>query len=419
VSPAAAPRACDLVALVFCDLGSIVRGRSIPSFELDREPRASVGWVPSAHARPPFGPSVSPNPFGAIGDLRLLPDTETRVAVPADEDWSAMEFVLCDMVEIDGEPWECCPRTFLRGTLRALEEELGARLLASFEHEFQLLLDVPPGPPLSLEAQRCVDPFPTRVMDALMAAGAGPERFVVERSAHQFEVPVAAAEGISSADRSVTLREVVREIARRQGGRATFVPLLDPADQGNGLHIHLSLLDANGAPLLYDPSRPACLSELGGQFAAGILAHAGALSAFTAPSPVSCARLQPNHRSVGAVCLGQRNREALLRIPPLLTLAGGDPATQLRLEYRGADATANPYLALGALVRAGLWGVRERLPPPPTLDRDPAQLSAAEAEEYGVGALPATLDESLRALAEEATVRSWMTPLLYDLYVSI
>jgi glutamine synthetase len=419
-SAATDTRGCDLVALVCCDLGSIVRGRSILSSDLALEAQASVGWVPSAQALTPLGPSVDPNPFGSTGDLRLAPDRRTQVAVAADEGCSALEFVLCDIVETDGEPWDCCPRTFLREALHELERELGARLLASFEHEFQLLLDTPPGPPMSLEAQRTVDPFPARVMAALLEAGAAPERFLAECSAHQFEIPVAAAEGVASADRSVTLREVVREIARRQGTRATFVPLLDPAEQGNGVHIHLTLRDAGGRFLFYDPDRPACLSELGGRFVAGILTHARALAALTAPSPVSCARLQPNRWSAGAVCVGQRNREALLRIPPLLTLAGSaDPATQLHLEYRGADSAANPYLALGALVRAGLWGVREQLSPLPILDRDPAQLGPEDAARYGVGGLPATLEESLRALVDDPVVRGWMTPRLHDVYASI
>ena len=94
-----------------------------------------------------------------------------------------------------------------------------------------------------------------------------------------------AAEGLASADRSVVLKEVVREVARRNGLRASFTPLLDPDGPGNGVHIHLNLLDADGAPLLYDAARPACLSELGGRFAAGILRHAGALSALYRAEP--------------------------------------------------------------------------------------------------------------------------------------
>ena len=408
-----------LVALVCCDLGSIVRGRSVFSDKLGEHLRAGVSWVPANHALTPLGPVAEPNPFGSTGDLRLLPDANTRVLVGAASGASALELVLCDIVETDGKPWECCPRSFLRKTLRELEQELGARLLASFEHEFQLLIDAPPALPFTLEEQRRVEPFPARVMDALVDAGVEPERFFAEYAEHQFEIPVAPAEGVASADRSVVLKELVREIARREGIRASFVPLLDPAQAGNGVHIHLSLLDEDGASLFYDAAQPACLSELGMRFAAGILRHARALSALTAASPVSGARLAPHRWSAGAMCLAQHNREALLRIPPLVALGGGDPASQLHLEYRGADATANPYLALAAILRAGLEGVRAELPAPPILDRDPAQLDTQEAERFGVGALPSTLEEALRALAEDDTARAWMTPLLYDAYVSV
>jgi glutamine synthetase len=430
----------ELVALVCCDLGAIVRGRSVLATELDEHLRAGIGWVPANHALTPLGPVAEPNPFGSTGDLRLLPDAATRVLVAGEGEHSALELMLCDIVETDGQPWRCCPRSFLRATVEELERDLGARVLASFEHEFQLLTnatvapqesppappntpprsrDIPPALPFSLDAQRRVDPFAARVMGALVAAGVEPERFFTEYAAHQFEIPVAPAEGIASADRAVLLREIVREIARRGDMRASFVPLLDPAQAGNGVHIHLSLLDDGGRPLLYDARRGACLSELGERFAAGILRHARALSALTAASPVSGARLRPHRWSAGAVCLAQRNREALLRIPPVVELADADAGAQLHLEYRGADASANPYLALGAVLQAGLAGVREQLPAPPLLEGDPALLDPEQARRFGVGALPATLAEALTALADDATVRGWLAPQLYDAYTSV
>ncbi len=425
----------ELVALVCCDLGGLVRGRALFASELEESWRAGVSWVPANHSLTPYGPLAERTPFGSTGDLRLLPDPDTHVRVEADghggggvgaDCGSALEFVLCDIVETNGTPWECCPRRFLRTALEELERECGARARVSFEHEFQLLSDtppaahdVPPPAPFSLEALRRAEPFAADAMAALDEAGAQPERFFPEFAAHQFEIPVAAAEGLAAADRAVVLKEVVREVARRHGRRATFAPLTDPAGPGNGVHVHISLSDADGEPLLYDAERPACLSQLGGSFAAGVLRHAGALSALTAPSPASAARLTPHRWSAGAVCLAERNREALLRIPPVVALADVDPAAQLRLEYRGADATANPYIALGALVRAGVAGVRERLPEPPLLDRDPAQLDTPEAERYGVGALPASLKDALGALAEDETARAWLGPTMYDAYTGI
>ncbi|HEX7610810.1 MAG TPA: glutamine synthetase family protein [Solirubrobacteraceae bacterium] len=409
----------ELVALVCCDLGAIVRGRSVFADDLGEHLERGVGWVPANHALTPLGGLAEPNPFGSTGDLRLLPDAATRVRVPATADGQVLDLLLCDIVETDGSPWECCPRGVLRGAVAELREQLGVSVRASFEHEFQLVLE-PPGPlPFSLDALRRCEPFATRVMDALAEAGAEPERFFAEYAANQFEIPVAPAEGIASADRAVIFREVVRESARREGLRASFTPLLDPEDAGNGVHIHLSLLDAEGRPALYDPSRPGCLSELGERFAAGVLAHARALSALTAPSPVSSPRLAPHRWSAGAVCLGERNREALVRIPPLATIGGADAATQMRLEYRGADASANPHIALAAILRAGLAGVRGELPAPPILDRDPARLDPAEHERFGVGGLPATLGEALAALEQDETARLWLPPLLLEAFTSV
>ena len=407
----------ELVALVCCDLGGIVRGRSVAADDLAAHIAAGVGWVPADHSLTPLGPLAEPNPFGSTGDLRLLPDTSTRARVEQPED--PFELVLCDMVETDGGAWECCPRRFLREALAELERELGGRLRAGFEHEFVLHEPQQAGLPYSLEAQRRISPFPARVIASLQEAGVEPVQFLPEFSPNQFEIPIAAAEGLTAADRSVILKEIVREVARSEGRRASFLPLLGPDDAGNGAHIHLSLLDEHGSSLLYDASAPAGLSDLGGAFAAGILRHARALCALTAASPVSYQRLAPHHWGAGAVAVGPQNREALLRIPPLVTLAGGEPAAQLRLEYRAADATANPYLALGAILLAGLAGIREQLPHAPLLEVDPTTLEGEQAERFGVGALPSSLEQALDELEADELARGWFPPLLHDAYLSL
>jgi glutamine synthetase len=414
-----------LVALVCCDLGAVVRGRSLPAGELAVQAAAGVGWVPANHALTPAGTLAEPNPFGSTGDLRLIPDLDTHVRVvsPATPGSSEgpidpLEFVLCDIVDLDGHGWECCPRGFLRDALADLHAQTGLRVRASFEHEFQLLEPRPPAAAFSLEAQRRAEPFPAQVFAALGEADVAPERFMPEFAAHQFEIPVSPAEGVTAADRAVVLREVVREVARRNGVRATFAPLLDPGHAGNGVHVHISLLDDEGRPALYDETRPGALSERGGSFAAGVLAHADALSAICAPSPVSAARLAPHRWSAGAACLGLHNRETLLRIPPTVA-ALGEPGAQQRLEFRGADAAANPYLALGAIVRAGLEGLRAELDAPPLLEGDPAELDERGAARYRVGGLPGSLEQALVALAGDDVARAWMTPLTYDAYVAV
>jgi len=117
--------------------------------------------------------------------------------------------------------------------------------------------------------------------------------------------------------------------------------------------------------------------------------------------------------------LADANREALLRIPTPTTIGGRDAAAQLRLEYRAADATASPHLALGAIVRAGLAGIRDGLPAPPVLAGDADALGAEDLAAYAPTSLPATLGEALDALADDAVAAAWMSPLLLEAYLGV
>ncbi|MEV4188714.1 glutamine synthetase, partial [Streptosporangium canum] len=200
-------------------------------------------------------------------------------------------------------------------------------------------------------------------------------------------------------------------LARRRGLRACFAPLLDPAGTGNGVHIHLSFRDADGNPALHDPSRPGGLSELGTRFSAGILRHAPALTAVTAASPVSFLRLTPHRWSAGGAFLAERNREAMLRICPG---TGPDAGEQLNLEYRAADATANPWLALGVLLRAGLEGIRRGYPEPAVWPE-----SVTEAELAAVPPLPKSQEEALDELEKDDVVGGFFAPDLLTTYLAV
>jgi glutamine synthetase len=409
----------QLTAFVCCDLAGVVRGRLVPTATRERRLAGGVGWVPANLSLTPLGSIADPNPHGSIGDLRLRPDLPTHVCVELGADVSALDLFLCDIVGTDGSAWECCPRTFLTAALTDLEREADVRLLAAFEHEFQFVDDSPPALAFSLDAQRRVEPFGPMVMAALAQAGVEPESFLPEYGIHQFEVSCAPAEGIAAADRSVIIKEVIREVARLTQRRATFAPLRAGHTVGNGAHIHFSFVDRLGRPAMYDESRPGRLSELAGQFAAGVLRHAPALAALVAPSAASFLRLAPHYWSAGTACLGERNRETLLRISPVVEIPGHEPASQHNLEFRAADGTANPYLALGTIVRAGLDGVRQGLECPPILARDPSDMSAAELADYDVAAMPGSLEQALACLQEDEVARGWLPPLLYETYIGV
>jgi glutamine synthetase len=288
-----------------------------------------------------------------------------------------------------------------------LRAETGLRMRSAFEHEFHLSgLEEHAGNSFSLERFRLAEAFVATAMAALRQARAEPEVFMTEYGPAQFEVSCRPAAGVAGADRAVVIREVVREVARRQGRHASFSPLVTPKVVGNGVHIHFSLFDGEGRPVLHDPARPGGLSEVGGSFAAGVLRHLPALCALTAPSVISATRLAPHRWSAGFTTLGLQNREAAVRICPVVGLLDDAAARQFHLEYRAADAAAGPHLCLGAMVRAGLAGIREKLPTPPIFERDPVEVAADERERLGAHRLPETLEAALDALQADEEVRS-------------
>lgn len=405
----------ELVQILTTDLVAITRGRSVAADDEAALRGAGVGWVPANLALTPFGDIANPNPWGAAGDLRLCPDPATDTRVEGISGRPPLHFVLADVTELDGRPWSCCPRSFLRTGLAELEQE-GFHLAAAFEQEFILYGGTwRDAPAFSLAAHRRAEPFLTNLFAALRQARAEPETILPEYGTGQFEVTCRPAEALAAADRAVTIQAVAREMATAAGLVASFCPKPDPNGVGNGVHIHFSLRDATGRPATYDPARPGQISAAAGSFAAGVLRHLPALCALTAPSPVSYLRLAPHHWSAAYVCCGERNREAAVRICPLPASAP-DPARSFNLEFRAADATANPYLALGALVRAGLAGLRERLPQPPMVNTDPAYLSQAELARLGVARLPDSLPAALAALAADEQVQGWFAPSFLETF---
>jgi glutamine synthetase len=411
------PARTPLVSIVTTDIAAITRGRSIPSANLEHIAAHGVGWVPANQSLTPFDVIADRSPWGSRGDLRLIPDLAARFRVAHSRASSPIDLVMADITELDGAPWEACPRSILKKTLADFEAESKLRLWSAFEQEFQIGgAEWRAAPAFSFQALRRSDPFGPELIAALEEAGIEPEVFIPEYGRDQFEITCAASAAAVSADRAVAIREIVREIAQLNGLRATFAPKTSVEGVGNGVHVHLSFRDAQGRPTLFDAARPGRLSEIGGAFCAGVLRHLPALTALTAPSVASYSRLQPNHWSAAWTWLGERDREATLRICPAVATGGRDPAAQFNVEYRAADATACPHLVLAVILRAGLEGIRVGLPCPPIVEGDPRQLSEEERTRFAIRRLPETLEEALEALARDEVVSGWFTPNFLETY---
>ena len=410
-----------MTTIVTTDLIGVTRGRSFPTDELDTYQVAGCGWVPANSALTPQDIIASSNPWGAYGDLRLIPDMSSRVTVNngPDANAPALDFIHGDIRETDGRPWGACPRTLLRNEVERYRSELGLQINAAFEHEFNLGNGAAEHLAFSLEAQRQGAEFGGWLLSALRAGGVEPEMFLPEYGKHQYEITCRPALGVAAADRAVNVREITREIARQMGLDLSFAPKTSAQAVCNGVHLHVSLQDLTGHPVMYDAGTTNCLSTLGQHWAAGVLHYLPALCAFTAPTPVSYERLQPHHWSASYACLGQRNREAALRICPTVSLGGKAVAAQYNLEFRAMDATASPHLAMAALLIAGRLGIEQRLALNAITDEVPDSLNEEQRQARGIVALPASLSQALECLRNSEALIEALPSALLDTYFAL
>lgn len=380
----------SLIFAGVCDWAGIVRGKAFPEADLDVRLQRGVGLTHSNIMMSAFGP-IYTTPFGTTGDLILRPDPHMRIEVPFD-DGPAERFYLGDIVNTDGSAWDYCPRTFLARALDALAK-FGYRVMAGFEQEFVLTgVEERPGATYALDAFRRQGSFGEALMAALMTAGFTPDSFLPEYGPRQYEATVAPEEGVRAADAAVVLRELARAIAWRTGQRAIFSPMLAPDGIGNGTHIHMSLWKGD-TPATYDASGPQGISKETAPFFAGVLAHLPAICALSAPSVASYYRLTPNRWAPVHADLGTQDRGAAMRVAPLFPTSPVDPARQFNVEFRVADASNCPYLALGAVVWAGIDGLKRGL-----------ALPAPDAE---APLLPRSLEEALAALEADEAAAAW------------
>jgi glutamine synthetase len=407
-----------LVFVGTCDLAGLVRGKGFPLAELPTRLRKGIGLTGSNIMMSPFGP-IYDTPFGTEGDLMLVPDPDTKVEVEFDDGSAAERFYLGDIMTTDETLWSCCPRHFLRRAVAALEEadrQNGLTLLAAFEQEFVYTgVEHRPGATYALDAWRRQGQFGEAYMAALRAAGLVPDSFLPEYGARQYEVTIAPARGLRAADEAVIQREMARAVAYRLGHRAIFAPILHPDGVGSGTHIHFSLRDGADRAVFHDPAKPYRLSALGEHFVAGILYHLPTLTAITAPSPVSYYRLRPNRWAPTWANVGVQDRGASIRVCPIF---GHDGAMQqFNVEYRVADASSSPYLALGALIWAGVDGIRGNRTLPPVPTRSFWDIGEAERTAAGARLLPRSLDEALDCLEASREARGWFGDIFFDAYL--
>jgi glutamine synthetase len=416
----------SLVRFMWVDHGGVIRGKATSLATLADRMETGIGLTLAMQAMNMLD-QLQPVPgLGPVGEIRLVPDPETFVALPYAPAAGAM---LADMVRLDGKPWEACPRTFLKQAIAEAARD-GLELVAAFEPEFTVARRIP-GPDgaerlvpideslcFSASGFEAAHDFTVDFVRALEAQGLEVEEYYPELGHGQQELSIRHAPALAAADRHVLYRMTARGVARRHGLWATLAPKPIADQAGNGTHGHFSLwrtgADAHNA--LYDAADRHGLSEAGYHFIGGVLEHLPGLLALTCASVNSYRRLQPMHWSSAYVCYGMDNREAAVRIASPMR---GRVEASTNLELKASDSTGNPYLALGGLLLAGLDGIRRRVDPGDPIDVDPGSLSEEERARRGIARYPTTLGEALDALERDELLMAALGPLRSAAYLAV
>jgi glutamine synthetase len=420
----------SLVWFLYADHGGIIRGKAATAPMLPARIVTGIGHTVAMMAMSMLDQLQPVDGMGPVGEVRIMPDPATFVPLPYAPGAGAM---LADQVLPSGEPWDGCARTYLKQAIAAAAAD-GYAVTAAFEPEFTLgrrEADPDGGPDrlvpnddslcYSATGFHLAHDFTMALLGALTAQGLRPEHYYPELGHGQQEMTVRYAPALRAADNHVLYREAVRGTAFRRGLWASLAPKPIPDQAGNGAHLHISLRGLGpagepAAPAFYDPADQYSLSAAGYHFIGGLLAHLPALVALTCGSVNSYRRLAPQMWSSAYTIYGMDNREAAVRICSPMS---DDRAASVNLELKPSDSSANPYLALGAVIHAGLDGIRRKLDPGEAVNVDPAFLSNSERLARGIQRLPDSLGAALDALEADTLLMDSLGDLRRRAYLAV
>ena len=418
-------RGLDSVRVVFVDQHGALRGKSIAAGAVAEALESGVG-VPGSLLHKDAVGGYAIDLWQATGDpvldelvgaqnIVIRPDPATFRVLPWAE---GTGLVIGDIETLDGRAIPHSARQICRRALDRLAGH-GFRFRAGLELEFHLYLAEPePGLPvqhshpgwelLGEDALDRIEPVLAPIRAGLTALGIPPRTAEVELGPSQIEMTFAPADGLAIADQAVLVRSAIRQLARRNGWYASF--MARPAPGGveafpSGWHLHQSLVaELDGSNALVPDAPDQLLSKVGGRWVAGLLAHAAASCLLTTPTVNGYKRYRPRAIAPDRITWGRENRGALLR-----AVGQGGPAT--RIENRGGDPAANPYLYVASQLLSGVDGIeRDLQPPPPTTSP------------YDPGAgrlLPRTLGEAIDAFAGSDLYRARLGPEVADHLVAL
>lgn len=347
-------------------------------------------------------------------DMYLRPDPDTFIVFPWRPKDGAVARLICDVYTENGTPFEGCPRNTLKRVL-AEAKEMGFTINIGPELEFFLFQTDNEGQPTTITHDKAgyFDLTPVDLGEnarrdmviALQHMG-----FEIEASHHevapgQHEIDFKYADALETADKIATFRFVVRTIAQQHGLHATFMAKPIFGINGSGMHTNQSL-SSDGKNAFFDSDGPRQLSEIAYHYIAGLMNHAQGFTVITNPTVNSYKRLVPGYEAPCYIAWSGKNRSPLIRIP-------AKRGASTRIELRSPDPSCNPYLSLAVQIKAGLDGVRKKMAPPPPVDLNIYAMDEEERRQYGIGSLPGSLEEAIKALDEDDVIQEALGNHIY------
>ena len=338
-------------------------------------------------------------------DMVAIPDPTTFVLLPWRPKEKAVARMFCDIYNPDGTPYQGDPRYALKRALEKMKKMGFTNFYLGPELEFFYFKS--DKSPEILDTGGYFD-YPTDAAEdlrrdtilALESMGIHVEYSHHEVAPSQHEIDLRYADALEMADTVITYRVTVKEIAKKYGVYATFMPKPIYGVNGSGMHVHQSLFIGN-KNAFFDPNDPYHLSDVAKHYTAGLLRHIKEITLVLNQWVNSYKRLVPGYEAPVYICWARRNRSALIRIP--MYKPGKEKAT--RIELRSPDPACNPYLAFAAMLTAGLKGIENKYPLPDPVERDVYHMDPEERKKLGIEELPGSLIEAIEYAEKSELLR--------------
>jgi len=351
-------------------------------------------------------------------DMIAMPDPATFQFLPWRPQDRPVARVFCDILEPDGSPYEGDSRYVLKRMQEKLAEKgyipyIGPELeFFCFEsHDTPKVLDK--GGYFDNRPLDTGSDLRREIIFALQDMDIQVEYSHHEVAPSQHEIDLKFDEALAMADKTMTYRIAVKEIARAKGCYATFMPKPLFGENGSGMHVHQSLFKG-GINAFHDPQDHYHLSQTAKSYIAGIMRHAREIAAVTNQWVNSYKRLVPGYEAPVYISWARRNRSTMIRVP--MYKPGKEQAT--RIEFRSPDPACNPYLAFAVMLAAGLRGVEENYPLPEPIEEDIYEMDEAARAQAGIESLPGNLFEALQEVEKSELVRQTLGDHIFNKFVA-